>query len=82
MSQKKGKPVRLYIREEDEPVLAEFGRLTGLSDTSIMTMLLSAAFRAVKDANYRLPLPLSFKAFDADLAANPREMKPTTPIRR
>ncbi len=58
LTQQKGKQVRLYVFEEDEPALDKLSAATGLNTTTIMTLLVSAGVKAAVEAGYRLPLPL------------------------
>ena len=60
-NQKKGKHVRLYILEEDEPLLEALAEATRLSQTAIMTLLVSAGLKACAENGNRIPLPLSFE---------------------
>jgi hypothetical protein len=58
--QKKGKNVRLYILETDEPRLDQLCEISGLSITSALTMIVSAGLAALERDNYRVTLPLKF----------------------
>ncbi len=60
-TQKKGKAVRLYIFEEDEPRLEALMKATGLTGTMIVSILASAGMKACVAAGNRMPLPLIFK---------------------
>jgi len=58
---KKGKPVRLYILEADEPRLEMLCERTGLTITSALTMIVSAGIAALDANEYKVSLPLRFK---------------------
>ena len=58
--QKKGKQVRLYILEDDEPILDKLSEATTLDTTTIMTLLVSAGLKACSANGNRIPLPLKF----------------------
>ncbi len=58
MDAKKGKQVRLYIYEADEPHLRRLTENTGLSDTAALSMLISASLKAAAESQYELRLPL------------------------
>jgi len=64
LTQQKGKKVRLYILEDDEPALDKLSEATGLDVTTIMTFLVSAGIKASVEAGYRLPLPLKFQILE------------------
>jgi hypothetical protein len=61
LTQKKGKHVRLYILEEDEPLLEKLAAATGLTQTMVLTVVVSAGIKACAADGDRLPLPLKFK---------------------
>jgi len=61
VSQKKGKHVRLYVLEEDEAPLEKLAETTGLTQTMILTKLVSAGLKCCTEQGYRLPLPLKFE---------------------
>lgn len=53
----------------DPDVLAEVQKIaevTGLPQTEVIRQLVSAGARAIKENGYKLPLPLVFKAYEAD----------------
>jgi hypothetical protein len=72
-SQKKGKHVRLYILEEDEEPLEKLASATGLSQTMVLTMLVSAGLRACTEAGRRMPLPLKFGISEDGLPKDERK---------
>lgn len=58
--QKKGKNVRLYILESDEPRLKDLCNETGLTITDALTKIVSAGLQALETNHYRVTLPLTF----------------------
>lgn len=56
----KGKNVRLYILESDEPKLDQLCQRSGLTITNALTMIVSAGLAALEAQDYRLSLPLGF----------------------
>jgi len=64
LTQQKGKQVRLYILEDDEPALDKLSVATGLDVTTIMTLLVSAGIKACTADGNRLPLPLKFQVIE------------------
>jgi len=73
LTQKKGKPARLYILEDDEKLLDKLAEHTGLAQTSVMTFLISAGLKACAEIGYRLPLPLKFQIVNGSDRIEPRE---------
>jgi hypothetical protein len=70
LAQKMGKPVRIYILEDDKKPLEILAATLGLSQTSVVTMLLSTALKARIENGIRMPLPLKLKIAE--------ETKPTS----
>ena len=70
---KKGKAARLYIGDEEEPLLETLAEATGLSQTMVMSLIVNAGLRSCRDAGNRLPLPLRFEIVEA---AEPPTTKP------
>jgi len=64
LNQKKGKHVRLYVLEDDEAPLEKLSEITGLTQTMVLTVMVSAAIRACVEAGNRLPLPLQFRIIE------------------
>ncbi len=59
---KKPKQARVYLNEENQAMLEDLTRrLVDLSESQVVTLLLSASLRAVKSNNNQMPLPLVFK---------------------
>lgn len=79
LTQKKGKPARLYILEDDEKLLDKLSQQTGVAQTTIMTLIVSAGLKCCAENGYRLPLPLKFEM--APGSATEAE-RPLTKIRR
>jgi hypothetical protein len=78
MDSTKPKQVRVYLREQELKMLNELVEITGMKDTAVLTILSTAALKAAKDANYRLPLALKFQVVPDD----PWPEKPRTRARR
>jgi hypothetical protein len=73
-AKKNRKQVRVYLdTEEDEMLTAIVGATEGkLSESDVMTMILSAALKSIRDNDYRFPIPLRFKVPDgADIGRHP-----------
>lgn len=77
-TQKKGKPVRLYVYEEDEPLLNSLIEATGLSGTMIMSVIVSSGLRACAGAGNRMTLPLKFVIAEVESAPQNRLTRPPT----
>ena len=60
MPSTKGKNVRLYILEADEPKLETLCERSGLSITSALTTIVTAGLRALEAEHFRVTLPLRF----------------------
>jgi len=61
LTQKKGKHVRLYILEDDEKPLESLAQTVGLSQTAVLTVLLSAALKVCVESGNKMPLPLKLQ---------------------
>lgn len=72
----KGKHVRLYILEDDEAPLEKLAGVIGLTQTAILTILISAGIKACVESGNRLPLPLKFQIVEGALEASPSSAKP------
>lgn len=58
---KKPNQARVYLNEENQQMLDKLAEnQPDLEKSKIMSILLSAALRAAKQNNYRLPMPLHF----------------------
>lgn len=69
---KKGKNVRLYIYEDDEPRLTQLQKRTGLTITSALSMVISAGLKALEKDEYRVTLPLKFRVTNEEDGRNRR----------
>jgi hypothetical protein len=61
MDSTKPKQIRVYLREAELQMLNELVEITGIKDTAVLTLLCTAALKAAKEADYRVPLALKFK---------------------
>jgi site-specific recombinase XerD len=57
----KPRHVRTYLHEEELQILAELARESGVRDTLLLSMLAAAGLKAVKEAGYKMELPLRLK---------------------
>ena len=66
MTNLKRKQVRIYLDESDQARLDSLVNRIGstLSETTIVTTLLSAALKTCEDEGSRMPLPLAFQFSD------------------
>ena len=78
MDSTKPKQVRVYLREQEIGMLDELVEITGMRDTAVLTLLCSAALKAAKEADYRIPLAVRFKLAEGIETRG----KPTTPRTR
>jgi uncharacterized membrane-anchored protein len=63
--QLKRKQVRVYLDPDHEKALAKVCKLAPtLSESSIMTILLDSALKAVESNGWKIPLPLTFRVVD------------------
>lgn len=71
----KRKQVRIYLDAESEK---DFGKLVeaigSMSESAVMTVLVSAALRACVDRGYRMPLPLKFQIREGLEDQKPRRL--------
>jgi hypothetical protein len=65
LAQKKGKHVRLYVLEDDEAGLEKLASNVGITQTTALTLIVSAGLKACGQADYRLPLPLKFQIVES-----------------
>lgn len=71
---------RLYLNDEDTALMQRAAEVTELSQSELMSKLMSAALRAVAKNDYRFPLPLRFAVSEGiSEAPSPR---PPTKLRR
>lgn len=66
MAATKGKNVRLYILESDEPKLDKLCEVSGMTITHALTTIVSAGLAALEARNNRVTLPLRFLVSDDD----------------
>lgn len=66
MASTKGKNVRLYILENDEPRLEKLCAKTGLTITDALTKIVTAGLAALEAEHYKVTLPLQFIVFSED----------------
>lgn len=72
----KPKNVRIYLNQENQEMLREAAKLAvDLSEQHLLTLLVSAGLRALKDSGYRIHLP--FK-----MAVNAETSLPVLPAGR
>jgi hypothetical protein len=74
----KPKQVRVYLREQEIGMLNELVEITGMRDTAVLTLLCTAALKAAKEADYRIPLAVRFKLAEGVEVRS----RPTTKTRR
>ena len=55
---------RLYLNDEDTAVMKKAAEVTELSQSELMSKLLSASLKAVAQNGYRFPLPLKLQIID------------------
>lgn len=76
----KPKQIRVYLRESEIEMLDALVEMTGMKDTAVLTHLCTAALRAAKEVNYRVPLGLRFQIFEPLEPSPPRgTTKKTSP---
>lgn len=62
---KKPRAARFYLNEENDKILQEFSAFQlDLEESKLLSILVSAALRAVKENGFKLPLPLKLKVLD------------------
>ena len=64
MAETKRNTFRLYLNEEDTELMTRAARTTELSQSELMSKLMSAALRAIARNDNRLPLPLKFQILE------------------
>jgi hypothetical protein len=60
MKAMKAKQVRVYLHEGELALLAKLAEITGMKDTSALSLVCSAGLRAMEHENFRVTLPLNF----------------------
>jgi len=66
MESTKPRQIRVYLREQEMEMLNELVDITGMKDTALLTLLATAALKAAKEADYRVPLALKFTLAEAE----------------
>jgi hypothetical protein len=77
-TQTKGNTLRLYLRDDELELLQKLTEVLEIPQTEIMSRIMTAGIRAIRDAGNRMPLPLRFGI----LEALPEESKPSNKARR
>ncbi len=57
----KGNTLRLYLRDEEMEALQKLTEALEIPQTEIMSRIMTAGIRALKEAGNRMPLPLRFQ---------------------
>jgi hypothetical protein len=70
-AQTKGNTLRLYLRDEEMEALQRLTEVLEIPQTEIMSRVMTAGIRALKDAGNRMPLPLKFQVVEAFPAVKP-----------
>lgn len=60
-TQTKGNVLRLYVKDEDLEGLKAITEAVEISQTEVMSRIMTAGIRALHEAGNRLPLPLKFQ---------------------
>ncbi len=69
----KGTTLRLYLRDEDVAALQQLTEALEISQTEVMSRIMTAGIRALKEAGNRMPLPLRFNVSEG--------LEPKTPVK-
>ncbi len=64
-TQTKGNVLRLYVKDEDLEGLKAITEAVEISQTEVMSRIMTAGIRALREAGDRLPLPLRFQVLEA-----------------
>ena len=64
MESTKARQVRVYLRDQELKMLEELVEIAGMRDTAVLSILCSAALRAAKEVDYRIPLALKFQILE------------------
>jgi hypothetical protein len=59
-TQTKGNVLRLYLRDEELEILKAVTEAVEIPQTEVMSRVMTAGLRALREAGNRLPLPLKF----------------------
>jgi hypothetical protein len=63
-AQTKGNVLRLYVKDEDLEGLKAITEAVEISQTEVMSRIMTAGIRALREAGNRLPLPLKFQVLE------------------
>ena len=77
----KGNSLRLYLRDEDLKALSALTEALEISQTEVMSRIMTAGIRALAEQGNRMPLPLRFEVA-VEPAGATRSVKPETKARR
>lgn len=78
MEPTKARQIRVYLRDPEVEMLNELVEISGMKDTAVLSLICSAALRATKEVDYRIPLALKFKVSEGV----PEPNKPVARLRR
>jgi len=56
----KGNTLRLYLRDDEMEALQKLTEVLEIPQTEIMSRIMTAGIRAIREAGNRMPLPLRF----------------------
>lgn len=71
-AQTKGNTLRLYLRDEELEGLRKLTEALEISQTEVMSRIMTAGIRALREAGNRMPLPLKFELVEGDCAKDPQ----------
>jgi len=77
-TQTKGTTLRLYLRDDEVEGLQKLTEALEIPQTEIMSRIMTAGIRAIRDAGNRMPLPLKFQIVEGV----PEKSNPVTKSRR
>ena len=66
-TQTKGNVLRLYVKDEELVALKAITEAVEISQTEVMSRIMTAGIRALHVAGNRLPLPLKFQIVEESL---------------
>lgn len=74
----KGNTLRLYLKDEELEALQKLAEVLEIPQTEIMSRIMTAGIRAIREAGNRMPLPLKFEVVESP----PEKSNPVTKTRR
>ena len=77
-AQTKGSVLRLYLKDEELEALKAITEAVEIPQTEVMSRIMTAGIRALKEGGNRLPLPLKFQIAEQQ----PETERPTAKLRR